>query len=221
MSKPEYFEQQLNKIPLTKKFKKQMLDIIDICKKKIYSEEALLYIMSKAYFLVHENKKVREAYYDKLIRREDDKEYIYDDETYLLIVETLKEIIEKIVEIDKQYRDFALTLLFRVYMDGFPITYISLNDDQKWKDIEYPGSQVKYHEDCSSIFKDRTSNDIYQINYFTFSDFSNVIFYNSSKYSVKYIKEDYYYPYCTIIDDEALETLANKYVETILERKYG
>lgn len=169
MAQTKYLKQQLDKIPVTKKFKNKMMDIVEIFNKNMYSENALYFIMFEAYSLIYENKKVRENYYNKLIRRENNNDSPHDDETNLLIVETIREIVEKIIEIDKEYREFALTLIFRTYMNGFPIAYIFLKDDKKWKDIEYQGSQVQYHEDCSSIFRDTQSGDIYQINCFNFT----------------------------------------------------
>lgn len=214
MTQSEYLKKQLDSLPLTNKFKKQMMDILQIFKKETYSENTIYFIISTAHFLLYKNKQDRKKCYEKMKKDTND-----DIETW--IIESVQDLVEKLVKIEEKYRNFAMTLLLRVYLEGFPLAYISLNDESQWEDMEYLGSDIQFHKECSSILRDKKSGDIYQSNSFKFADRENEVVYRSSEYSVNYINEDYYYPCSMVIDYKTMENIANKYINIVLEEKYG
>lgn len=157
----------LSKIPLQENVKNIVIDTINLFRQQEHNSDSTQYVCVMCQLLdleIYESIDdlktfIYKNYYTDMM------ENIVEDEEMLLqkkVVNQANDILEKIFEVDKPYRNYVLYLVTQLITYN-PIIPVNLKDPNVW--LEVPENDNLYqHKDSPIIFK--KDDKIYQGNYY-------------------------------------------------------
>ncbi len=162
-----YHHDILLKIPLQENVKNIVIDTIDLFRQQEHNSDSAQYVCMMCQLLDLESYEsiddlktfIYKNYYTDMM------ENTVEDEEMLLqkkVVNQANDVLEKIFEVDKPYRNYVLYLVTQLIAYN-PIIPVNLKDPNVW--LEVPENDNLYrHKDSPIIFK--KDDKIYQGNYY-------------------------------------------------------